>query len=1413
MRPFFLTAGLALLLCSFLQVSEHALHAEEWWQAGLAKVDITPTESVRLSGYAVRVESHHGVADPLSARALVLSPANKDRFTDSVVLVSLDSIAVTNGITLATGRWLEETHHIPRSQLVISSTHSHAAPHLAGGLNNLYPQRSTPEQVAATERYTEKVIAAIQEVVAEAIKSQVPAKLEIGEASAGFATNRRLFNFTAAGGTGEPPVGPLDQRVRVLQIKATEGEQELLGAAFMYACHCTTLGSEFNQISGDWAGLAAGRLEQNHPGIVVLPIIGCGADANPNPRGTYELAGRHAAEIVTAVEQVFAQEKLTNLTTFPRAQFGYAGLVPENPTAEYLQQKLKSESASERYWAEHMQEVLEKMGRLPESYPMPIHTWQFGDELTWVFLGGEVVVDYQLNLEKLIPAKQTWVAAYCDDVFAYVASERLRPEGGYEVDQSMIYYLQPGRWESGTQALIEKRALEILQQERSDDKPFNAAEAIAAVHVPAGYRVELVASEPLVADPMNIAFGFDGRIWVVEMTDYPLGTPGGGRVKWLRDKDADGKLDEAGIFLEGLSYPTSVMPWRDGVLVIAAPDIIYAEDINHDGIADRRETLLTGIGEANPQHRASGFEIGLDGWLHFAAGADTKKLHSLRNNQTYDVHGHDVAWHPDSGAIRFTSGETQFMRGRDEFGNWFGNSNSYPMYQFVIDQRYLAHGSVAGGVQQHLLTPAAAPPVHPRSRTVDRFNDQYARDRFTSACSSIIARVPGIRSVGVDDAPQIGFICEPVHNMVARIQLDSAGSAFTAVRHPEDTEFDFLASTDVWSRPVRAVNAPDGSLWVVDMVRRVIEHPQWIPTAWQERLDLRSGSNLGRIYRVYRDDFAPTTFNHFEKTPDSLAAMMASDNGTVRDMALQEIVCGVYPELEATVRLLALESDNAAVRASALGCLSGKLWLQSSDVAANLLSHDPRLVRLALELAETWSSPDASLQEALNTVVSREFGPQVDLQWVLTSTLLSDFDSSPGLRTIAERSRGDEWIGKAMTLVMGEKEAYTALASIFESLDAEEWESQLDLGSRSESLTRLWKRADATSRAEFVRLRKSQLLTAAAFRPSDVLLLALASNNTPAKTTKNAVIGTAVNDNQQDAQLAEKFRARLLDPQVQDEERIGLATLLGRGVDLVANEMTSLDRLLESDREELVRAAIGRALAIGDDRVPQLLLAHWGQLSTSARNAVCSTLLRRSDWTGQLIEMVETESIARRDLDPSTVQQLRNHPDPELRERASSVLGKPTERAPLVARYVQELPSELDAEIAKANGQRLYTEHCGVCHSPKPGQAALGPSVENLAHWTNEQWITAVLDPNQTIEPKFQQSLVMTVDGQITAGIVVEKSGQSIKYATTDGRIQERALDEVEELKQLPISLMPEGFEEKLSPQQLAEIIQFLRNN
>jgi putative membrane-bound dehydrogenase-like protein len=1387
-----------VLQSALLAGIHHATAEQPVFRVGVAKSDITPTEPVRLGGYAARSGNHEGVSDPLSARALVLSPADPNRDVDSVVLVAIDAIGVSSAMTEEVGQWLQAEYRIPRSQLVIASSHSHAAPHLSGLLDNLFPRPTTPEDEAATARYTQTLLAAVKQTIGSAMASRTAAQLHVGDGQVQFPANRRLLNFQVSDSSGTPPVGPLDQRVRGLKITTLDGR--LLAGTFLVACHCTTLGST-QLASGDWAGISALRLEQHFPGAIMLPVIGCGADVNPNPRGTYELAEQHAAEVVDAVVQIFAREQLSELNSFPIAQFGFAGLVPENPSRDEVQKVAESSDYHEKFWAKYMLDTFRKMGRLPESYPMPIHTWQFGDQLTWVFLGGEVVTDYQFALEKLLPTEATWVAAYCDDVFAYVASERLRPEGGYEVDRSMIYYLQPGRWESGTQTLIEQRVDEIRQQQRSDDKPLSAEQALAAAHVPEGFRVDMVASEPLISDPINIAFGIDGTVWVVEMADYPLGADGGGRVKWLKDDDGDGRMDRSGVFLDNLSYPSSVIPWRDGVIVISAPDVLYAEDFNGDGVADRRETLLTGIFEANPQHRSSGFEIGLDGWLHFTAGDRTRSLHSLRNNQTYVIHGQDLAWNPDTGEIRFTAGETQFVRGRDEFENWFGNSNSYPMYQYVIDDRYMLGGSVEGGHEHHLLEPAAAPPVLPRSRTVDRFNDQYARNRFTSACSSIIGRVPGLLT-SADSAAGVGLICEPVHNLVARIQLNDQGTAFSAVRHPGDVEFDFFTSTDIWSRPVRAVNAPDGTIWIVDMVRRVIEHPEWIPTAWQARLDLRSGENLGRIFRVYRSDYVPGPLGGHDLSDQGLIAMLSSDIGPLRDQAMQHILTSASQHLTEEVRRVARSSPQSTARASALGCLSGMGQLNQEDVRLALAAADKRLVGYALQLAEHFPAPEPALQAALRDVVARKLGSRIDMQWVLTSTRLTSMDSSQQLSDIAARSAGDSWIERALSLVIGEKSAGAAFATLIESLDQSDWEPGILL--RWAAVEKLWGRLAEDQRRSALTARLVSLNSRPHIRPGDVVLLRLATAD-----------GTLPASSDDLSDVRTRLRLRLTSEEGDELERAGIASLIGTRVFTPDEAIELVQRLLDDDSATVKQTALRQASAVEGESLAGMLLDNWDSFNYREQSLASAALLQRSAWTDALLARLEDSSLSPRQLDPSSLQRLRLHEDPRIRKRAESVLGRPTERAPLVAEYRQALANwrshaQLD-NSAQTDGQQLFREHCAICHQPQDGRSALGPAIENLQHWNDDQWLTAILDPNQAVEPKFQQTIVMTESGRVEAGILLAESSQSLKLARADGQVVEIKKSEVVEAKPQSTSLMPEGFEAKLTAAQIGLIIHYLK--
>lgn len=1431
------TPSAAALWLLFFAVSAGA-HGAEQYSIGFGKVEITPQEPVRLSGYAVREKPHEGVADPLFARAMVLTELAapsaereeaKTQGTEeqapgapsqprTLVLVSVDSIAVVADMTKRISERVLADYGISRSNIVLCSTHSHAAPHVPSGLTNLYRTPLSDEQRTALERYAARVEQAILEAIAAAMKTRRAASLEVAQTEAGFAVNRRVLRDGIWSGFGVQADGPVDRRVRLLRAVSDDGQ--LLGAAFMYACHCTTLGPNFNQVSADWAGLSASELESKHAGTVFLPVIGCGADANPEPRTGYEDAKKHAAEMASNIEAAL-QGEWKKLSASPVAHFGYAGLAPERPTRAELEAAKSDKDGNRRRWAESMLSTLQKMGRLPETYPAPIHTWQFGQELVWVFLGGEVVVDYQMRLEEELPADDVWVAAYTDDVFAYVASERMRAEGGYEVDYSMIYYNQPGRWQAGTEDLIARRVAEILKKDTPEDKPRDPQAALRSIRVPEGFQVDLVAAEPLLDDPINIAFGHDGRVWVVEMSDYPLGAPGGGRVRWLRDRDGNGTLDESQVFLDGLDFPSSVIPWRDGIIVIAAPAIFFAADRDGDGKPEVREELLTGIGAANPQHRASGFDLGLDGWVHFTAGDDTHELVSTRTGKRHDVARRDVCWHPDTGELFTTSGMTQYVRARDEFGNWFGNVNNQPIFHYVIEDKYRRRGGFSGQAHQHLLDPPVAPPVFPFSQTKDRFNDLFTFNRFTSACSSIIVRVPGLGN----EMRGAALVCEPVHNLVARFRVTPAGSSFRAERFSEDSKYDWFASSDPFSRPVRAVNAPDGTVWIVDMVREVIEHPEWIPMAWQERLNLRSGSGLGRIYRVHHGGFRPQSIPRTaELTAVELENLLASDNGPVRDLAAQQLMWRATTpanndaaaptnqavrtlsaaEASSTVhflRSLRRESSDAGVRTQALGTLVAVGAADVDDVLESLRDTDARVRRYAASQTERWLNAPAVDPHLLAKLTEND--PGVWLQLALSVGASPVAAYNPVIESIARKATSDAWLAKALSLV-DEHHVAPALTGCLKGLEQRPPEANEVRSALDSTIASLWGRASKETRSAIVKeffgtddelneLSETQrmLLTAAASGGLEQM-----SDDAEARARLQQVVASA--------------RKRLFSDELGPQQRAQLVPLLALDQERAAESVQDVARLLgPKEPTEVQQAALALARMLHVNNLPEAILPRWSELLPDVRNSISLLMLERRPWAEQFVVALESGRIKASDLDAAMIQRLRTFGDRNLRERSERVLGRTqnTDRS----RLVGELMSKLNDRGDRQRGEKHFTDHCAVCHRATPEKPLVGPPLENLSNWTPEQWMVAVLDPNRAIEPKYHQYSLLTQDGQTLAGLIEDRSSHSLTLAAADGRRHEVPLEEIEQLKDLGVSLMPEGLESKLDADALSDLLAYLQ--
>ncbi len=392
---------------------------------------------------------------------------------------------------------------------------------------------------------------------------------------------------------------------------------------------------------------------------------------------------------------------------------------------------------------------------------------------------------------------------------------------------------------------------------------------------------------------------------------------------------------------------------------------MYAEDTDGDGRADRREVLYTGFLEGNPQHRMNGFKWGMDGWLYGAHGdAVGGKIKLTKRGESVDADHRDFRIRPDEGLLDPQSGVTQYGRNRDDWDNWFGNTNSNPLYQFVLDDHYLRRNDQVAATDSRVDVPehAGAAEVFPRSRTIARFNDLYAANRFTSANSSMIYRDDLFGPAFEGNA----FISEPVHNLVHREVLRREGLLFRSRRADDEQESEFLASADNWFRPTSLATGPDGALWVADMYRQTIEHPQWIPQAIQDQLDLRAGSDMGRIYRVYPVGIRPRTVPRLDKLSTAeLVAALDSPSGWQRDMAQQMLLWRGDESAAEPLGKLAAKSDRPICRAQALWTLELLGERAPPQIARALHDPHPGVRRHGVQIAEAHLAETPELGEAI----------------------------------------------------------------------------------------------------------------------------------------------------------------------------------------------------------------------------------------------------------------------------------------------------------------------------------------------------------------------------------------------------------------------------------------------------------------
>lgn len=431
------------------------------WQAGVAKTVITPKESIWLAGYGNRTRPSEGVLQDLYVKCLALK-SGQDNVS---VIVTSDLLGFPREVGEAIARECQNRYALPRDRLLLNSSHTHSGPVIGNMLKPAYPV-FTSRQEDVIARYTNDLIGKVVTAAGMAIADLAPAALSFGQSLAGFGVNRRRVRLRNL-------PGPVDHDVPVLSVRAPSGK--LRAVLFGYACHNTALGNY--QINGDWAGFAQEEIEKRYPEAVALFMEGCGADINPLPRYQGNNAdllpystdlARMYGKILSAAVDIALHESMHPVSSPLTAGFRLVDLPFRNPPSrDELTRRLEEkgdQNASRRRHAKYMLAILERQGKLPDRYPYPVQVWQFGRDLKLIALGGEVVVDYSLRLKAQHGWNNTWVAGYCNDVFAYIPSRRVLNEGGYEGADAMIGYGQPGPFGSAVEEIIVEKVNDIVQE-------------------------------------------------------------------------------------------------------------------------------------------------------------------------------------------------------------------------------------------------------------------------------------------------------------------------------------------------------------------------------------------------------------------------------------------------------------------------------------------------------------------------------------------------------------------------------------------------------------------------------------------------------------------------------------------------------------------------------------------------------------------------------------------------------------------------------------------------------------------------------------------------------------------------------------------------------------------------------------
>ncbi len=917
--------------------------------------------------------------------------------------------------------------------------------------------------------------------------------------------------------------------------------------------------------------------------------------------------------------------------------------------------------------------------------------------------------------------------------------------------------------------------------------------------------VELVASEPQLDSPVAVCWDADGRMFVAEMIDYPLG-PTAGRIRMLEDRDGDGRYEHATVFADGLRFPNGVIAARGGVFVTAAPNLLFLRDTDGDGRADAQQVVFTGFGEGNQQLRANGLTWGLDNWIYGANGRSDGDIRRPDEppGRSVSIRGRDFRFRPDGSRLEAISGRSQFGQASDDWGNRFLSWNTIPVRHALFDQSFLDRNPrlASFGVLDIAdpNDPGRVFPISPKPQTFNRERTDY----FNALCGLTIFRGDALGKQYVGCA----FVGESLTNLVHRRLLTPDGPTFVSRRGEHDREF--LASSDPWFHPVYMTTGPDGALYIVDFYRRWVEHPAFVPEARRDEVDWREGTGHGRIWKVSRRELTWPPRPAPKMSQQSTAKVVShvdSPNGWLRDTAQRVLVERGDQHAAPLLRAIVLQSRIPQAKLNALGALEGLGRLDDSTLLRAMEDAEGHVRQYALRLAAPRLIDSIPLRDAAMRLATF---PHALVRFELSRSLwtLSGEDKDETLVTLANHAGDDRW---TLAAIVGSLQ--DTPADFLRRLLASDrrWR-------RSPTASQVWLMTEAAARAASDG-NPDQMASCFAtighrdsgvVRPGDLAILSGIAQGMGdrGQSLPDALgqPGNRLGSQSVPVRLAlASARQMVLSDDAALEHRLVAVDVLTR---LDPSAATLLAELLDPRHAQRLQSAAAGAIAGADAVAARAMFDGWPTRTTATRRALVAGALRSTTAMGALLDSIERGKILAKEFDTSTRDALRAVRDPQLKQRIEKLLGSgpSADRAAVVQAFAPALELEGD----RIRGAGVFQQHCLTCHAVQDKGHRVGPDLSGVGSRPKDALLIDLLDPSRQVSSDYVAYTLITQQGQVLSGLLVSETDSSVMLRRADGAQDLVLRSQIDELRGTGKSLMPDGLEQNLSAQDVADLLAFL---